>query len=106
MLEYLALGQRPVGVTVFDRIAGNAAALLAVKAGARSMWSPLGSRAAALTLAGSGVECHFSVLVDSILKPGSQEMCPMERLSLGKDPESFYGLIVLRQATGEGNFGG
>ena len=41
LLEYLAKpGSRSQSVTVFDKVMGNAAALLAVKAGAGEVWSP------------------------------------------------------------------
>jgi hypothetical protein len=93
LLEYLTVSPRPAGVTIFDRIAGNAAALLAVKAGARALWSPLGSQNAALTLARYGIEAHIKVVVEAILQPGTGRMCPMEKLSIGQDPESFYKLL-------------
>lgn len=106
ILEYLGLSLQPKEVTVFDRIAGNAAALLAVKAGARAVWSPLGSRNAVRTLGGFGVEARFTALVDAILKPDSSEMCPMERLSLGRNPEEFYNLLTREKAAGGNTVGG
>lgn len=91
LLDYIAQPALPHhGVIIFDRIMGNAAALLSVKAGGCEVYSPLGSRLAIETLDKYGVRCHLVETVDYIQKADSAEMCPMEKLSLGKDPETFY----------------
>lgn len=78
---------------IFDKIVGNAAALLAVKAGCRELFSPFASQLAADTLEKYGVKHHLGEVVPAIMQPGGQEMCPMEKLSLGKEPEAFYRLM-------------
>jgi len=83
------------GVAVFDRIVGNAAALLLVKAAGKKVYSPLGSELAARTLDNYAVEYHFSEAVPYIRNPSGQGMCPMEKLSLNKSPEEFYELMKL-----------
>jgi len=60
------------GVVIFDKIIGNAAALLAVKAGGREVFSPLGSELAVKTLEKYSIAYHFTRL-----PPPSRE--PMER---------------------------
>jgi hypothetical protein len=91
LLEYIAsLAYKFSGVTVFDKIAGNAAALLSIKAGCNSIESPLGSQQAVRTLEKYGVNHHITTIVPSIQQHGRVEMCPMEKLSIGKDPEAFY----------------
>lgn len=94
LLEYI---ERFAGnhqdVVVFDKIAGNAAALLLVKANCRKVYSPLGSELAIETLTKHGIEYHFTKTIDCIQKPDGQGMCPMEKLSLDKEPEEFYRAI-------------
>ncbi len=91
LMEFIgqqATGGRPV--TIFDKIMGNAAALLAVKANCREVYSPLGSELAIRTLEEYGIKRHLTSTVPYILRDDSQELCPMEQLSIGKKPEEFY----------------
>ena len=78
------------GVTVFDMVVGNAAALLLKKINCRAVFSPLASELAAATLSGFGVDYHFREIVPRIKNRTREGMCPMEELSLGKDTETFY----------------
>ena len=84
------------GVTVFDRVVGNAAALLLVKAACRRVYSSLGSELAARTLSNHAIEYHFSETVPYIRDASRRGMCPMERLSLNKSPDEFYQVVKLR----------
>ena len=77
-------------VTVYDKVMGNAAALLSIKAGCQEVGSPLSSEVTIKTLDKYGIKSHFNEIIPFIKKAGSEEMCPMEKLSLDKDPESFY----------------
>ncbi|MFA5317398.1 MAG: DUF1893 domain-containing protein [Dehalococcoidales bacterium] len=88
-------------VAVFDKIVGNAAALLAVKAGCNEIFSPFASQIAINTLEKYGVKYHLGELVACILRSDGQDMCPMEKLSLGKEPELFYRLMkeVIRKSS-------
>jgi hypothetical protein len=85
------------GVTILDRIMGNAAALLSVKAAAEEVFSPLGSELAANTLHNHGIKYHFTETVPYIQNRNKDDMCPMEKLSIDKSPEEFY--EALRQRT-------
>ncbi len=76
-------------VTIFDKIMGNAVALLSIKVGCREVHSPLGSQLAVKTLDEYGIRYNLVEIVPYIRRP-SGDMCPMERLSIGKDPEEFY----------------
>ncbi len=94
MLEYLdrfAPYHRPV--VVFDKIMGNAAALLSVKANCQEVYSPLGSQLAVKTLDRYGVKYHLSKIIPYIQKPDGEDMCPMEKLSIDKEPKEFYEAI-------------
>jgi hypothetical protein len=80
--------QRPV--VIFDRIVGNAAALLAVLANCRKIYSPLGSQHAVRTLEEYGIGHYLDEIVPYIKRADEEDVCPMEKLSLNKDPEEFY----------------
>ncbi|MFH1651497.1 MAG: DUF1893 domain-containing protein [Chloroflexota bacterium] len=84
------------GVTMMDRVVGNAAALLAIKAGCREIYSPLASRLACRTLDEHGVRYHFDQTVAYIRQADGRSKCPMERLSQKKEPEQFYALLQAR----------
>jgi hypothetical protein len=91
LMEYIAdsrAGRPPV--TIYDKIMGNAAALLSVRANAREVYSPLGSQLAIETLAKHGIVYHLGEVVPYILRDDGQGMCPMEQLSIGKEPEECY----------------
>jgi len=77
-------------VIVFDRVVGNAAALLLTKILCRKVYSPLGSQHAARTLDKFGISYHFTETVPYIQNQSQQDMCPMEKLSLNKSAEEFY----------------
>jgi hypothetical protein len=81
-------------VVILDKVTGNAAALLSVLAGCTEVFSPLGSDIAAGTLDKYSIMYHFDDTVPYIRRDDSEEMCPMENLSLGKDPEEFYQALL------------
>jgi hypothetical protein len=91
LLEYMAKSS-PLkkGVTVFDRVVGNAAALLLERIFCGEVYSPLASELAVKTLRHFGIDYHFTEIVPYIRGRGEEGMCPMEKLSLGKSPEEFY----------------
>ncbi len=90
LVEYLDTSTQLDNVVIMDRVTGNAAALLSVLAGCTEVHSPLGSEIAARTLDEYSIPYHFEETVPYIQRPNSQEMCPMEKLSLEKEPEEFY----------------
>jgi len=77
-------------VEIYDKIMGNAAALLSVKAACRKVYSPLGSELAIKTLSNYDVEYHLTEIVPHIQNRSQEDMCPMEKLSINKSPEEFY----------------
>ena len=80
-------------VVIFDKIMGNAAALLSVEASCREVYSPLGSQLAVRTLDKYGIKYHITEIVPYIQKPDEEDMCPMEKLSMNKESEEFYQAI-------------
>lgn len=93
LLEYINRFAHYHQVVIFDKIMGNAAALLAVKASCREVYSPLGSQLAIKTLDKYHIKYHLSETVPRIQKPNGEDMCPMEKLSTNREPEEFYELI-------------
>jgi hypothetical protein len=86
-------------VLVLDWVVGNAAALLLKLARCTEVWSLLGSERAARTLSNFGIGYHFVSEVPYILNRQSSDICPFEKLSMGKTPDEFYETIkVLHQA--------
>jgi len=81
-------------VVIFDKIIGNAAALLAVRAKCVEVFSPLGSELAIQTLEKYGINYNFTRIVPTIQRADGEDMCPMEKLSIGKEPEEFYQTMV------------
>jgi hypothetical protein len=97
LVEYITVAGPVTGpVVILDKVIGNAAALLAVKIGAKRVLSPLGSELAACTLQANNVEYYFENEVPFILARNGVDMCPMEKLSQDKTPEEFYTLIKSR----------
>lgn len=91
LLEYLdKSAPSKKRIVIFDRVIGNAAALLAVRASAQEVYSPLGSRLGLKTLDEYGIKHHITEFVDCILQDNGIDMCPMEKLSLGKNPQEFF----------------
>ncbi len=87
------------GTVAFDKIMGNAAALLCVKANCLQVYSPLGSQTAVKTLDTYGIRYHFTQIVPYIQQPHSEEMCQMEKLSIDKSPDEFYKIMRRQQLT-------
>ena len=91
LLEYVSrFPSGEEGVTIFDRVVGNAAALLFARIFCPEVYSPLGSELAAKTLKRFGIAYHFLETVPYIQNSSGEDMCPMEKLSLDKDPGEFY----------------
>ena len=83
-------------VVIFDKVMGNAAALLSIKAGCREVYSPLGSQLAVKTFDMHGVKYHLIETVPYVQNYTGDDMCPMEKLSIDKSPEEFYETMMNR----------
>ncbi len=94
LLEYIdRFAPHHQQVIILDKIMGNAAALLSVEAGCREVYSPLGSQLAVKTLDKYGIKYQLTEIVPYIQKPNGEDMCPMEKLSIDKEPEEFHEAI-------------
>jgi hypothetical protein len=97
LMEYIAShetgGEK---ITVYDKVMGNAAALLSIVANAGEVYSPLGSEIAVNTLFSYDIEYHLDMIVPYIVRDDGRGMCPMERLSIGKGPGEFHRIMKER----------
>lgn len=94
LLEYIdRYGHNLEPIVLFDKVMGNAAVLLSIKAGCREVYSPLGSQLAVKTLDRYGIRYHLTKIVPYIRNSDGEDVCPMEKLSVNKEPEEFYELI-------------
>lgn len=91
----------PEGAIVFDRVVGNAAALLLKEASCTEVYGPIGSRLAAQTLEELGISHSFLKTVPYIVNRYGNDMCPFEKASLGKSPAEFYELAKETLASAE-----
>ena len=53
----------------------------------------MGSQLAVKTLDKYGIKYHLTEIAPYIQKPNGEDMCPMEKLSISKEPEEFYEVI-------------
>ena len=83
-------------IKIFDKVMGNAAALLSVKAGCRKVYSPLGSQLAIKTLDDYNAKYHFARVVPYIQNREGVGVCPMVKLSINKSPDKFYETVRRR----------
>jgi len=96
LLDYLEkFTDSNLGVIMMDKVVGNAAALLMIKARCGRVYSPIGSELAAKSFRANNIEYYFDHTVPYIQRASSAEMCPMEELSLGKTPTEF--LMALKE---------
>ena len=97
LMDYIAAGEAGrLPVVIYDKVIGNAAALLAVIVKAGMVYSPLGSELAIKTLDRYGVKYRLAKVVPFIMRDDGQGLCPMEQLSIDKSPEEFYALMKAR----------
>lgn len=82
-------------LAVFDKIMGNGAALLCAKINCQKVFSPMGSELAIRTLVKYGISYQLTKVVPYIARKDGEDMCPIELLSVDKDPEDFYKALAL-----------
>ncbi len=82
-------GGRFKNLIIFDRVIGNAAALLCVYLKAKEVCGLIGSKAAKKTLKKFKINFYFKKTIPNILNKNKDDLCPLERLSILKTPEEF-----------------
>jgi Domain of unknown function (DUF1893) len=84
------------GASLADKIVGKAVAMVAVYAGIRDIYTPLGSQAAQQVLEANDIVFQAERLVPLIRNKRDDGPCPMERLTLPID-EPVEAVIALRE---------
>lgn len=72
IIEYIDACDGNRDVVIFDKMVGNAAALLAIKAGCTEVFSPIGSEAAVKTLERYSIKYHLTQIVPRVKRPDGQ----------------------------------
>lgn len=83
--------------TVFDKIVGRAAALLLADAGVKKVLTPLISRLALIILRRGRIEIEYDKIVKNILNRAGSDLCPLEKMSRGKNIEEFCLLVGIEE---------
>jgi hypothetical protein len=97
LMEYIGRHEnRREKIILYDKVMGNAAALLAVVANAGEVYSPLGSEIGVNTLFSYNINYHLDKIVPYIVRDDGKGMCPMEKLSIDKGPEEFHRILKER----------
>lgn len=74
---------------VFDKVIGGAGALLLTNTGIKEVWTITASKAALKIFKNNGIKISYKKLVNNILNHNGNDLCPMEKLSKGKNREKF-----------------
>jgi hypothetical protein len=88
-------GRENKEIVIFDKVVGNAAALLFALLGAKEVFSQIGSQLAEKTLKEFKIKYHFKETIVNILNKDESDLCPFEKLSLGKSPQEFYECVKI-----------
>jgi len=96
LLDFIQDGaSRFTDLTIFDKRAGNAVALLCAYSGVKEIYAVLGSQAAAKTFDEFKIKFHFLETIPHILNQAENDICPLEKKSFSKNPEEFYQAIKI-----------
>ena len=90
LLEFIEkYGKQYKDLIIFDKKVGNAVALLCAYLDAKEIYGKVGSELAAKTLKEFNIKYYFSKTIPNILNKDETDLCPMEKMSSSKTPESF-----------------
>jgi hypothetical protein len=91
LIEYIdTYGSSQGDITAYDRVIGNAAALLLGKAGCKTVYSVIGSEFAEETLQLFDIKYVFLSVVPYIINRTGDGMCPFEKASIGTSSDEFF----------------
>jgi hypothetical protein len=97
LIEYIdTYGSSPGDIIAYDRVIGNAAALLLEKAGCMAVFSVIGSELAEKTLQSLDITYSFAHVVPYIVNRTGEGMCPFEKASIGTSSDEFFQYVKER----------
>ncbi|MFC1789573.1 DUF1893 domain-containing protein [Patescibacteria group bacterium] len=83
-------GRRFKNLIIFDKVIGNAAALLFAYLEAKEVYGVIGSKLAKKTLRKYKIKNYFKKTIPNILNKTKTDLCSMEKLVLLNSPVQFY----------------
>lgn len=89
-------GRKHKDIVIFDKIVGQGVALLAAFLKAKAVYGITGSRLAAKRLKSFGIKFYFQKTVPNILNKDRTDLCPLEKISLGKDPLEYCRILLTK----------
>lgn len=89
-------GRRLKNLIIFDKVIGNAVALLCVYLRAREVYGIIGSKSAEKTFRKFKIKYYFKKTRPNILNKMETDLCPFEKLSFKKAAKEFYSLLKNR----------
>jgi len=81
------------GAVVYDKLVGRGAALLFVYAKIAKVFTLTASKNALTVLKENQIPITTKTVVDNIMNNNGTDICPMEKLSVGKTPSEFFKLL-------------
>ncbi len=83
------------GAALADKVIGQAAAFLAVRAGLAVVFSPVMSQPGLEVLTAHGIEAHYETLVENIMRQEPYGLCLMEQTVAGASgPDEAFNRLV------------
>jgi hypothetical protein len=86
-------GRRYKNLIIFDKIVGRGVALLASYLKAKAIYGKTGSKLAAGALRKYKIKFYFQAICPNILNKTKTDLCPFEKLAVGKTPKEFYNCL-------------
>jgi len=84
-------GHQLEGASLADRVAGKAIALLCAYAKIKEVYAAVLSRKALAVFKQHKIDCHWNELVENVLDPNKEGMCPFEKAAAEiSDPQKAY----------------
>lgn len=85
------------GALVYDKVIGRAAALLLIYGKTQAVVTPLITKEAIGLLKKNKIEVEYIKTADKVLNAKKDDLCPMEKLSAGKNPKEFAGILMKKR---------
>jgi hypothetical protein len=94
LLEFIdKKDDRSHNLVIFDKKVGNAVALICVWLKAKEVYGVVGSESAGETLKDNKIKFNFLKTISCMMNKDNTDLCPMEKLSLGKNADDFLSLL-------------
>jgi hypothetical protein len=89
-------------VVIYDRVVGNAAAVLIGKLPCKLVYTDIVSEIALKTMNAAGIDCYHKDVVPHIINRTGDGRCPFEKASIGKSADEFLEFLRTSHPPGMG----